>query len=101
MSRSAGGPMGVFPDEEALMLMVCGDFGGRNRERRPRGRRTDGGRRSVKRVESGNGNFEHWSLRQKTRFLSVTSSSYSFKSDTGSLQVKPFFVARNEKEKVE
>ena len=26
MSRSAGGPMGVLPDEEALMLMVWDGF---------------------------------------------------------------------------
>ena len=26
MSRSAGGPMGALPDEEALMLMVCEGF---------------------------------------------------------------------------
>jgi hypothetical protein len=71
-SRSAGGPMGVLADEEALTLIVCKEFwiGGEDRGRkgRPRGRRTDGGRRSVKWVESGNGNFELSPLRQNTRF---------------------------------
>ena len=47
-SRSTGGPMGVFPDEEARTLMVCGGCwigGGAGVERgRPRGERTDGGR---------------------------------------------------------
>jgi len=81
MSRSAGGPMGVFPDEEALMLMVCEDSEARNRERRARGRRTDGGRRSVKRVESGNGDLGPSPLRQNTRFLPGMSQSYSIKSD--------------------
>ena len=67
--------MGVFPDEEALILMACRNSwigGGRGREGRARGERTDGGRRSVKWVESGNGNFKLSSLRQNTRFLPVT-----------------------------
>jgi len=68
--------MGVLPDEEALMLIVCEDIwiggGDRGREGQPRGRRTDGGRRSVKRVESGNGNFEVSLLRQNTRFFPLT-----------------------------
>ena len=68
--------MGVFPDEEALILMAWWDSwigGGRGREGQPRGGElTDGGRRSVKWVESGNGNLKLESpLRQNTRFHPV------------------------------
>lgn len=62
--------MGVLPDEEALMLMVCGGLldrkGGKGCEGQPRGRGIDGGRRSVKWVESGNGDFK-LSLCDRTR----------------------------------
>ena len=62
--------MGVVEDEEALTLIVCGEHwigGGQGSRGTGTGRRTDGGRRSVKWVESGNGNFELSLLRQNTR----------------------------------